>query len=590
MKEIYSITRGKVIVDFSTMYCDTPEKLLKSALFEEIVRRFVNKIKEKETTLFKYITDSLNQSEEREISLHIVNMLRLLHSHHAEEVVNLNGRYTALLAEEEPLYEFVEELYNFWRKFERYIVLTAPRSSHYTRDSIHHAQFIRANEEFRHLTLKVYRTICENITGRNPRVYRQLPAGANMGMLLEQIDWNCPDECRQVAGIPFIRLALIEPPLILYPKMNYRRGKFEEVSSNPVPEAEIEKSDWFCYPAKVGELIAFIYFHKDFVSLGMSLSNLFEIAEYEEISGKSPDAILVFGANPTAMTESNTLFYEDTKNKICLGYAVHAEIVDYFGYVKKMTLTLHNLIMIRRGRLPVHGAMVRISLKDGAAAGVVIVGDSGAGKSESLEAFRVLAEEYISEMTVIFDDMGSMEIGAKGDIIGYGTEIGAFLRLDDLQPGYAFEEIDRSIFMNPHLTNARIIVPVTRYHHIVRGYPIDLFLYANNYEQVDEEHPAIELFSDPDEALQVFKSGARMAKGTTDEKGLVHTYFANPFGAPQRKKEHNKLARELFRRMFKKGVKLGQIRTRLGIEGFELKGPQSAAKELFKVIKASAKK
>ena len=32
------------------------------------------------------------------------------------------------------------------------------------------------------------------------------------------------------------------------------------------------------------------------------------------------------------------------------------------------------------------------------------------------------------------------------------------------------------------------------------------------------------------EAIEVFKRGARMAKGTTTEKGLVNSYFANPFG------------------------------------------------------------
>ena len=45
----------------------------------------------------------------------------------------------------------------------------------------------------------------------------------------------------------------------------------------------------------------------------------------------------------------------------------------------------------------------------------------------------------------------------KGSPIGYGTEIGAFLRLDDLQPGYAFGHLDRSIIMNPNQVNARLL-------------------------------------------------------------------------------------------------------------------------------------
>ena len=91
-----------------------------------------------------------------------------------------------------------------------------------------------------------------------------------------------------------------------------------------------------------------------------------------------------------------------------LGYISYGEEIDYFGYVKKMTLTLHNLIMIKRGYLPIHGAMVNIVMNNGHNANVVIMGDSGAGKSESLEAFRSLSEDYISDMTIVFDDMGRL--------------------------------------------------------------------------------------------------------------------------------------------------------------------------------------
>ena len=113
--------------------------------------------------------------------------------------------------------------------------------------------------------------------------------------------------------------------------------------------------------------------------------------------------------------------------------------------------------------------MVNIVLKNGKTANVVIMGDSGAGKSESIEAFRALSEDYISEMTVIFDDMGTFKI-KDGEIYGYGTEIGAFVRLDDLYQGYAFKEMDRSIFMNPDKVNARLIMPITPYKKIVQGH------------------------------------------------------------------------------------------------------------------------
>ena len=47
-------------------------------------------------------------------------------------------------------------------------------------------------------------------------------------------------------------------------------------------------------------------------------------------------------------------------------------------------------------------------------------------------------------------------------------------------------EVERSIFMNPHKTNARIVIPITSYGKVIAGWPVDVFLYANNYERLRE--------------------------------------------------------------------------------------------------------
>ena len=44
-----------------------------------------------------------------------------------------------------------------------------------------------------------------------------------------------------------------------------------------------------------------------------------------------------------------TVFYEDNENDIVLGAIAKSETVDYLGYFKKMLLTQHNVIMMRRG-------------------------------------------------------------------------------------------------------------------------------------------------------------------------------------------------------------------------------------------------
>ena len=88
-------------------------------------------------------------------------------------------------------------------------------------------------------------------------------------------------------------------------------------------------------------------------------------------------------------------------------------------------------------------------------------------------------------------------------------------------------------------------MPVATYKEIIKGYPIDFFFYANNYEEV-ENGKSISYFDNPEDAIKVFKAGARMAKGTTTEKGLVESYFANPFGPAQKQKETDELLDKYF--------------------------------------------
>ncbi len=584
MQSPFHITDRQIFINSGKLYCDTPEKLLKSSLFKEILERYLLHLKKKNYLRFEEIAGNLGTSRVEELCSKILLLFKLLMFHRAEELPELNPEWRTV-AEAKCLWrEFVEGFYNFWRSFERYLILPAVAEGEAGRSSLYKASFVNLNEELKRLILRVYRTISTNLTGEAIRVYRQLPAGINLGVLTEPISWRVPSEAyAALRQVPFIRYALLEPPIIFYPRQNKRVGSFVELDFNPVSTLSVDPEEWFCYPAKVGHLLVFIYFHRRFAALGFSLVNLFELAEKSEVHDAKPDAVLIFGGPPLGVP-GISFFYEDRENDMAVGYVIGDEVADYFGYLKKTTLTLHNIIMIRRGRLPLHGAGVHIVLRDGSRATLIIVGDSGAGKSETLEAFRVLSEDYISEMIVIFDDMGSLSL-EEGVVKCYGTEVGAFVRLDDLSPGYAFSEIDRSIFMNPHLVNARVVIPVTYYHRVVQGFKVDLFLYANNYEQIDRERPAVEFFKSAKEALEVFRSGARMAKGTTDEKGLVHTYFANPFGAPHRREEHELLAERYFKAMFERGVRVGQLRTRLAIEGYELEGPKEAAKALFEVIK-----
>jgi len=138
--------------------------------------------------------------------------------------------------------------------------------------------------------------------------------------------------------------------------------------------------------------------------------------------------------------------------------------------------------------------------------------------------------------------------------------------------------------MNPTQINARIILPVSTYETVIKGQKIDFVLYANNYEDIDEDHPILERFQTADEALKIFREGTVMSKGTTTSSGIVHSYFANVFGPPQYKELHEPLAKKYFDQFFKAGVFVGQIRTRLGLSGWERNGAHEAAQKLLAML------
>ncbi|MBC8501224.1 MAG: phosphoenolpyruvate carboxykinase [Nanoarchaeota archaeon] len=574
----FSFYNKQAIIYSRGELCKDSEELTKSELFKEVVKRFLDYLYEDNSSFLDMFGD-IRKSEICEV---VISLLQKLTFKTKDRVIKENPEFKEFFEDVYTLHQFVENFYNYWRNYERFFVYYSEKSHIYDKA---HKSFNQTVEKLNEIVREVYRNICDNITGSSPSIYRQIPAGSQVGLIVTKQKFLCPKgPYDKLKGVGFIRQVLIEPPLILDPPMNKRKGQFIRINSNPLDNISIDKKDWLCYPAKVGDLVIYTFFHNKMIGLGTSLANLFELASDEDLK-KKPDAVYVYGVSKDSVEKfGSTVFYDDEKNNMMVGVVPGDDEFAYFGYLKKMLLTLHNIIMMKRKRLPVHGAMVKLSLKDGNSANIVIMGDSGTGKSESLEAFRVLGEKHIRDMTIIFDDMGSLEL-INGQIKAYGTEVGAFVRLDDLHPGFAFGNVDRSIIMSPQKINARVVLPITTLKEVLEGYPVDFFMYANNYEHVDKAHPIYDEFKSIDGAFKVFKKGVRMAKGTTTEKGLVSSYFANIFGPVQYKELHEALAKDYFKALFDSGVKIAQLRTRLGILGFETKGPEAAAKALFEMIR-----
>lgn len=578
MSKEFSITGNKAILNLSEQFFKDVNELLSSDSFLELTRSFINYHKEESSRVYTYIEQFFINSSVDSLSREVVDILKLLTVMDIDEISSKINKYHNLNKEKDGLLKVVEEFYNYWRNLERYSIIEQKEDSR----GVGVVNFVEINENLKSMILQAYRRIEMSILGEWPKVYRQVPAAADASIMIRYFDKDSPKIYEDLNQIPFITKVMIETPYITYTKSNKRDGIFEEVYENPIFDTDINYKHFFCYPAKVGDNLIYIYFHRDLLTHGVSASNLFELADVKEVEERTPDAIYIYG--PKDKGDRKNSFYYDEENKLYVGYIAYCDEIDYFGYLKKMVLTLNNVINIKKGYLPIHGAGLSIVLQNNKTVNIVILGDSGAGKSESIEAFRSLAKDYIKEMTIVFDDMGSFRI-KNGKVYAYGTEIGAFVRLDDLDAGYAFKQIDRSIFMNPDKVNSRLIMPVASFDEINKGYEVDFFLYADNYSAVLDKESSIEIFDEKKEALRIFKRGGRLAKGTTTETGLVQTYFANPFGPVQKREECDKLLDQYFETLFENNVKVGTIRTQLGLENMQFEGPKAAAIELFELIK-----
>ncbi len=576
----------QVIIRTTSLYWGSVDKILESDLFRQMLSSLLQKLRANHSDFLKILPEG---SAEKQEGL-TLKLLRALAKGDKAKVMKNHPELRPFFADTYLLDRFVEELYNYWRSHERYLIcLSDPKGGkNGGLEKRPYRTFNDTIESLNHTVRKVYRDIQENITGEHPLIYRQVPAGCQVGVIAKPRKLKLPREYSDLGKVPVISQVLLNPPILIDPPMNKRKGEFALVGGNPLEGTRFMPEEWLCFPAKIGPLVIYLYFHNFYTGLAIAASNLFDLCNDDDLKS-APDAIYAYGVPLETLARfarEKTVFFNDEKNRLMVGAVPLGDEFAYFGYVKKMMLTLHNAIMIKRGRLPVHGAMVRITMKSGEKANVIFVGDSGAGKSESIEAFRVLSGDNLRELKVVFDDMGSLELMKEGRIKAYGTETGAFVRLDDLEAGYAFGQLDRSIIMSPHKTNARVVVPITTLKEVLHGWHVDYFLYANNYEKVQGDAPEnyLERFSTPEDAMAIFREGKRMAKGTTQEMGLTQSYYANIFGPSQMKEEHEPLARKYFEAMFKEGIFVGQIKTQLGLAGMEQDGPKLAAKALFGLI------
>lgn len=530
----------------------TPDEILKSDEFLNFLKQYFRESRRFEQPNSSFFHDY----EAKSIRSFIKRILR-------KDEDTLNKIKNLPQHKQDELLNLVDSLYDYWRSLNRYVFF-----NNFEDNKISHQEFIHKFNLFAESIITFYRTIYETILGREQTIYRILPSGGNAGILLNKKRLQVSDSLNFLTSVPTLESLVTQPPFIIKTRENKRKGVFFE-ANKPITSTQLDYQNCYALYINIYDTRGLVIIHKDYLGFLVALGNLFQVEPYDlNTENKGFEFILLFGTEDSG---DKCYYYKDKNTYV--GVCPKEAKIDYFGYAKKMILTLFNLVMIDRQLLPIHGAGVRIRRGD-KTKNLFFLGDSGAGKSETLEAIRLLYKKKY-QVETIFDDMGTFHL-LKDGVYATGTEIGAFVRLDDLDQGYSLRSADRAVYLNIDEDNSRVVIPIEDFEMTYTLHKVDAFLLADNYTDTVK---GIELYRDVESAIHDFERGERVALNTTNEKGLVSTYFANPFGPLQRKDEVHSYIDKYFHKLFADNIPIGKLYTRLSLD--RKNGPYQGAEALI---------
>jgi hypothetical protein len=326
--------------------------------------------------------------------------------------------------------------------------------------------------------------------------------------------FNLPPDYMALSHVPLTIAADIQTGVDYTTPSNKRAKPFYELGHNPFRSETFNAEEWVAVPLTVGAWLIVAYIHKSrgCIEMEPGLLNLFPFANVDEISaGRKPDGIFLFG-DPNAADE-DLGYWWDAENEVLVGLVPNRDELKYFGYCKKPVLTLHNVLAIRAGDIPLHCGCTRYKMR-----------------------FDEAGAPYIAEMRVKSDDMGRIRLERGDDAqqrpIFYGTETGAFACLDGFSERAKMQMQGREVGYNRTTgSNARQIVPVSADTEVRAGHQLDVLLYANNFRLKSPSEMTVDVDMSVMDAVAHFRLGERVAAGSTQtfRGARESSYWANPF-------------------------------------------------------------
>lgn len=501
MKQILEIRDG----------CNTPGQLLRSLAFA----RFLKIYKQ------EFINDLQNRSERRQDEAH--NKIDFINKVSTRDLIKIleTDEFMAPHKREKgrELMRFMDGAFHHYRgagytrlvRLQNDVVSTGVETTQTVKDKV-----TDKAQRLADLILETRRQLLNKVN-LDQGVRRTPGMDASPNITAGEISghyFNYPADYSILAHVPLTVAADIKTGVDYSTPSNKRAKPFYELNHNPIQLGKFNVEDWVSVPLQVGTslIITFIHKSRGCIEMEPGLLNLFPFAKIEDITrNRKPDGVFFFG-DPNAEEKDLGYFY-DEDSQLLIGLVPNIDELKYFGYAKKPILTLHNVLAILNGDMPLHCGCTRY----------VVRFDKD--------------KPYIAEMLIKADDMGKISLTKLANDkltrpIFCGTETGAFACLDGFSEQAKLQMAGREVGYNKATgSNARQIVPVTEVDELYRDDPLDILLYMNNFSLIEKGECTVKADMHIEDALQHFRLGERVAAGSTQtHRGTKESsYWANPF-------------------------------------------------------------
>jgi hypothetical protein len=114
MRESFYINKNNALINFSQRYYSTTNEIVSSDSFNGVLLSYIKKVQEDYPTLHSFIVAGKSNEDATEDLVHLVKLLLVL------ELEEIDSPY---LQQPEKLLEVVEDVYNYWRSFQRCTII-----------------------------------------------------------------------------------------------------------------------------------------------------------------------------------------------------------------------------------------------------------------------------------------------------------------------------------------------------------------------------------------------------------------------------------------------------------------------------------